>query len=101
MEISVNLPPDQIPDFMARVNEQMRGISVPPGIEDEPIDLSKEVFYGPDGSVKVYLTAEEHRTLLALLEREHTSRPSYDGLRQLLSLSHPQAEALLGLLRRI
>lgn len=49
----------------------------------------------------VRLSDAERAALAAVLERETTSRPSYEGLRQLLSLSHPLSEALLGLLRRI
>lgn len=69
--------------------------------EDTGYDHRTDIAVGPDGLVKVYLTVAEQEALAAVLERETTSRPSYDGLRQLLSLSHPQAEALLGLLRRI
>ena len=54
-----------------------------------------------DGHARVYITAQERDALKAVLDRETTSRPSYDGLRQLLSLSHDDAEALLGFLRRI
>jgi hypothetical protein len=47
------------------------------------------------------LSDPERQALQSVLHRENSCRPHHDGLRGLLSLSHAESEALLGLLRRI
>lgn len=44
---------------------------------------------------------EERSALLTLRARERTSRPSYDGLRQVLGISHDEHVALLRFLNRL
>lgn len=49
----------------------------------------------------ITLSSAEREALQSVLHRETSCRPHHDGLRGLLSLSHAESEALLGLLRRI
>lgn len=72
--------------------------------DDDPLAGLAAVTEALDGYLNpktVVLTPLEQTALCSVLERETTSRPTHDGLRGLLSLSHDHAEALLGLLRRI
>jgi hypothetical protein len=95
IHLTVDLPPEELPILLEEVRQRYEASA------SGPSPHTSDVVVGPDGALTVHLTVAEREALRALLERETTSRPSYDGLRGLLSLTNPQNDALLGLLRRL
>lgn len=79
-------------------------IDSPGDSDDDPLAglvAVTEALGGYFPSKSVALSPLEQAALCSVLDRETTSRPTHDGLRGLLCLSHDHADALLGLLRRI